>query len=980
MRRLVCCFAVGMLLALPASAVAQSSGIAGMVRDSSGAVLPGVTVEAASPALIERSRTALTDTQGRYNIVDLRPGVYTVTFTLPGFSTVKREEIQLSAQFVATVNAELKVGTLEETVTVTGESPIVDTSNVVKRQIVDREVIESMPTSKNWSTLGIMTVGVYSNQNDVGGSAGEHQNQLKAHGGSFNDRIVQLDGLMIANMACNYACTGISTNDGSTQELSYEFGAISAEVGGGGVRVNIIPREGGNRFSGTSFFNFANSSLQGNNVDDAMRAQNVLTADSIERIYDGSFAIGGPLKKDKIWFWTAHRFWGYEQIRTNTFYEKNPFDFVFDPDPSRPGTETQENGSLDLRLTWQMSPRNKISGYYNYAPRNTNHWTLVSTIQPDASNLQNLPVNHFETVTFRSTISSKLLFEAAAGNMTEVWTREPVEDSETSTGYPVTEQTTGINFRAYSATFSRNYTSLRSYRTSLTYVTGSHAFKVGMTLQEGPAITDVYTSKDTSLTVRNGAPFQVTVRTTPYTARERLVADLGIYAQDTWKFDRLTANLGIRFDYLNGKIDKQTAAGGTWIGPRSFEELTNVPNYKDIGPRLGVAYDLFGNGKTALKATVSRYILPYTLAVTRLLNPFNTSVNTATRSWNTDNGDGIPQESELGPLSNNAFGQVNVATRYDDPTIRGFGKRRGNWEYAASVTQEVMPRLSVDAGYYRRVQNNFTATDNLDVAPTDFNPFCVTSPRDPRLPGGGGQQICGLYDIVSTKFGVATNNVVRRVADLGVEQSEVFDGLDVTFAARPGGGVFLNGGVATGRIHFDQCQAYVDNPATTYGLTGATFAQCDYSSGLLTQFKVNGTYTLPWQDIQIGGVLQNLPGQQILAQWNITQADVQNLGRPLSGGANTSRVVPLIEPGTEFTPRRTQIDLRLSKSFNLGGAKRLQLMADIFNLTNSNAAVGATSNAGEPPASLITTYGSAWLKPLNVLQARYVKFGAQFVF
>jgi len=980
--RILGCLAGGIIAALltATTASAQSSGIAGVVRDSSGGVLPGVTVEASSPALIERTRSVVTDAQGRYNIVDLRPGVYTVTFALTGFSTVRREEIQLSAQFVATVNADLRVGTLEETVTVTGESPIVDTSNVVKRQIVDREVIESMPTSKNWSTLGIMTVGVYSNQNDVGGSAGEHQNQLKAHGGSFNDRIVQLDGLMIANMACNYACTGISTNDGSTQELSYEFGAISAEVGGGGVRVNIIPREGGNRFSGTSFFNFANSSLQGNNVDDAMRAQNVLTADSIERIYDGSFAIGGPLKQDKIWFWTAHRFWGYEQIRTNTFYEKNPFDFVFDPDPSRPGTETQENGSLDMRLTWQISPRNKISGYYNYAPRNTNHWTLVSTIQPDASNLQNLPVNHFETLTFRSTISSKLLFEAAAGNMTETWTREPVEDSETSKGYPVTEQTTGINFRAYSATFSRNYTSLRSYRTSLTYVTGSHAFKVGMTLQEGPAITDVYTSHDTALTVRNGAPFQVTVRTTPYTARERLVADLGIYAQDTWKFDRLTANLGIRFDYLNGKIDKQTAAGGTWIGPRSFDELTDVPNYKDIGPRLGLAYDVFGNGKTALKGTVSRYILPYTLAVTRLLNPFNTSVNTATRSWNTDNGDGIPQVSELGPLSNNAFGQVNVATRYDDPTIRGFGKRRGNWEYAASVTQEVMPRLSLDVGYYRRIQNNFTATDNLDVAPADFEPYCVTSPRDPRLPGGGGQQICGLYDIVPAKFGVATNNIVRRVADLGVEQNEVFDGLDLTFAARLGGGVFLNGGVATGRTHFDQCGAYVDNPAEAFGLTGSTFAYCDYSSGMLTQFKVNGSYTLPWQQIQIGGVLQNLPGQQILAQWNITQADAQNLGRPLSGGANTSRVVPLIEPGTEFTPRRTQIDLRLSKSFNLGGAKRLQLMGDIFNLTNSNAAVGATSNAGEPPASLITTYGSAWLKPLNVLQARYVKFGAQFVF
>ena len=965
---------------IPINASAQSSGIAGVVRDTSGAVMPGVTVEASSPALIEKVRTVFTDSQGRYNIVDLRPGVYTVTFTLTGFSTVRREEIQLSAAFTANVNAELRVGALEETITVSGESPIVDTQNVIKRQIVDRDVIEAMPTSKNWSTLGVMTVGVFSNQNDVGGSAGEHQNQLKAHGGSFNDRIVQLDGLMIANMACNYACTGISTNDASTEELSYEFGAISAEVGGGGVRVNIIPREGGNRFSGTAFLNYANSALQGNNVDDELRSQGVTTADSIKRINDASFAIGGPLKRDKLWFWTAHRFWGYEQIRTNTFYEGNPHDFVFDPDRSRPGTETQENGSMDLRLTWQISPRNKISGYYNYAPRKTEHWTLVSTIQPDASNLQNLPVNHFETLTFRSTISSKLLFEAAAGNMTEIWTREPVEDSETSKGYPVTEQTTGINFRAYSATFSRNYTSLRSYRSSLAYVTGSHAFKVGMTLQEGPAITDVYTSHDTALTVRNGVPFQVTVRTTPYTARERLVADLGLYAQDTWTFNRFTANLGVRFDYLNNKVEKQTAAGGTWIGPRSFDELVDVPNFTDIGPRLGLVYDLFGNGKTALKATVSRYILPSTVGTARLLNPFNTSVNTATRPWTDSNNDGIPQLSELGALSNNAFGQVNIATRYDDATIRGFGKRRGNWEYSASVTHEVMPRLSVDVAYYRRTQVNFTATDNLDIAPGDYQPYCVTAPRDPRLPDGGGQQICGLYDIVPAKFGVATNNIVKQVKDLGVTQDEVFDGVDVAFSARPGGGVFLNGGVAMGRTRFDQCDAFVDNPAETFGLTGATFSYCDYTSGMQTQAKVNGSYTLPWQQIQIGGVIQNLPGQQILAQWNITQADAQGLGRPLSGGANTSRVVPLIKPGTMFSPRRTQVDVRLSKSFRLRDNQRLQLMADIFNLTNSNAAVGATSNAGEPPAALITTYGSAWLRPLNVLQARYVKFGAQLVF
>ena len=207
-------------VALPATAFAQASGIAGVVRDTSGAVMPGVTVEASSPVLIERVRTATTDAQGQYKIVDLRPGAYTVTFTLPGFSIVKREGIELPATFTATVNADLRVGALEETVTVTGASPIVDTQNVLKRQVVSKDTIDAMPTSKNWSTIGVMTVGVSSNQSDVGGSAGEHQNQLKAHGGSFNDRLVQLDGIMNANMACNYSCTGLSTNDASTQELS----------------------------------------------------------------------------------------------------------------------------------------------------------------------------------------------------------------------------------------------------------------------------------------------------------------------------------------------------------------------------------------------------------------------------------------------------------------------------------------------------------------------------------------------------------------------------------------------------------------------------------------------------------------------------------------------------------------------------------------------------------------------------------------
>jgi hypothetical protein len=303
-----------------------------------------------------------------------------------------------------------------------------------------------------------------------------------------------------------------------------------------------------------------------------------------------------------------------------------------------------------------------------------------------------------------------------------------------------------------------------------------------------------------------------------------------------------------------------------------------------------------------------------------------------------------------------------------------------------------MARVSTELSYYRRAQGHFTTTDNLDVASADFTPYCVTAPADSRLPGGGGNQICGLYDISAAKFGVATNNIVTFTDNYG-KQTEVFDGVDVAVNARMRAGLFLTGGFATGNTRYNSCDAFVDNPRTPFGLstssalpptagTGSAFVYCAYDTSWLSQVKVTGSYTMPWQQIQLGAVLQNLPGQMILANWNITQADVAangSLGRPLAGGANTSRVVPLIQPGTEYTPRRTQLDLRVAKYIPVG-AKKVQVMADIFNVFNSNAAVGATSNAGEPPAAINTTYGSAWLKPLNILQARYVKFGAQLTF
>jgi hypothetical protein len=224
--------ALAFVLLVPHAALAQSA-IAGVVRDSTGAVLPGVTVEASSDALIERVRTVVTDAAGQYKIVDLRPGVYAVTFTLAGFSTVRREGIELIASFTAPVNADLRIGGVEEVITVTGESPIVDTQRVVQQTVMTREIIDAIPTAKTFQNIGVLVPGVTISAGgtgatpyDVGGSSGEQQVQMAIHGGATQDMVVQMDGMRFNNLCGSGSYTGISGNDALMEQISFETGDL----------------------------------------------------------------------------------------------------------------------------------------------------------------------------------------------------------------------------------------------------------------------------------------------------------------------------------------------------------------------------------------------------------------------------------------------------------------------------------------------------------------------------------------------------------------------------------------------------------------------------------------------------------------------------------------------------------------------------------------------------------------------------------
>ena len=327
----------------PALAFAQAE-LTGAVRDASGAVLPGVTVEAASPALIEKVRAVVTDGNGVYRIVDLRPGPYTMTFTLPGFSTSRREGLELSGSATYVVNAEMRVGALEETITVTGEAPVVDVQTVTRQQVITHDVIDAIPTGRNYYSLGVLIPGVSSNATDVGGSTGDAMAQLTVHGSRPSSQRLTQNGVSTAGLSGSGGFAGTVPNVSAAAEVTIDTNAASAELATGGVRINFIPRDGGNQVSGSVFFNYAHEDfLQADNYTERVQGLGLTAPGKIKKNWDFAPALGGPVRRDRLWYYLTARYNGAQNYAAGMYHNRNAWDpakWTYEPDTSRPALST----------------------------------------------------------------------------------------------------------------------------------------------------------------------------------------------------------------------------------------------------------------------------------------------------------------------------------------------------------------------------------------------------------------------------------------------------------------------------------------------------------------------------------------------------------------------------------------------------------------------------------------------------------------
>ena len=971
------------------SIAAAQSQFAGQVRDESSAVLPGVSVEAASPVLIEKVRVAVTDAQGRYTIVDLRPGTYKLTFTLTGFSSVIRDAIELPSNFTATINVEMKVGSLEETITVSGATPVVDVQQVSKTVVLTRELIDSLPTTRNILTVGQMIPGIRTTVPDVGGSQMLEQAGMRVHGMNQRNTTIYFDGLQ-TNSAGNDGQSVPYSNDEMNAELSIRTSALPAEIGAGGVNLNSIPKDGGNIFSGSVFLGGSDGGWQSDNATDELSARGLSDANSISHIQVFSASIGGPIVRDRIWFFLAVRHGATDEVAANVPTQialsaaaaSRPLAAGYRFDPGQPIRTIQDQFIRDVtpRVTVQLTSKNKFSAMIDRAWKYKGKEFGFGEDPLFASTYRNPQRGHYTwaTTKWTSVPTNRLLLEVGYAFSTfnrdidnQDWVELPkfLPSGQVNPDWIANARKTdtALNFTSAcilptgctawaSAQNNKGISTRMPIQAAASYVTGSHSFKVGFQWAFGKDEQNTDRQGDLIQNFVNGAPSSVTVTNGDVRVPGRVVADTAFYVQDTWAIKRLTISPGVRIENFNAKMAAVYKPAGRFVSERFIPEQRCLPCWNgDVRPRFSAAYDLFGNGKTALKLGVSRYSAPYTgsfarlyaeaVAVTESRNWFDVDLiaGTSTRSGIrrlTDN-DGIAQDNEIGPSSSANFGQRS--DRSYDPDI----KRFSNWEYTAAVQHQLFRNVSVGLSYFRRTYSDLVAADRVNISLADYTAFQARMPdfsRDATLAGVlDPNEIITIYNLNPAK---RTQFATIRDSNSTTDQS-IYNGFETGFQARLRGGAAVYGGWTIERNLSIFCSGD-DNPNGSVGtdlyqaapiaLGGRFCDQRHFAVPFISDFKIAGSVPLVY-DITFGANLQAYPGSARVITWTPAASVYPN------GARTNSETIILTEPGSSYQPRYNQLDITVKKNFRVG-RKVFALQADIFNVTNSSSILTTTNAIG----------------------------------
>ena len=1022
----------------PGVASAQST-ISGVVRDASGSVLPGVTVEATSPALIQKVRTAVSDGTGQYRITDLLPGTYRVTYDLPGFTRVVREGVELTGSGVFTINADMRVGGVQETITVTGETPIVDVQSTRREMVLSNEMLSTLPITRSYGTLLAAIPGIVTDNTSLSAMAEPFMTFFTSNGGRANEGRMMIDGLPVA---ASFNGGGVSTfiyDVVNTEEMQVLVSGGLGEAEAGGPSVNLVPRSGGNTFTGSAFYSGTGNRFRSDNTTEYLRSIGITRPPALLTLNDMSVSIGGPLMRDRLWFYgTARDFWSATFVE-RAFANANAgnaarWDYVQDQTVETRGTNKRD--IVSIRLTGQVNERNRVSFSHEYQHRCSggaitssgqacrgrgSNWIGIgtATASPESwPGYHDFPYNVTQA-TWSSPWSNRVLMEAGFSRFQYLWAGFGQAPPDGLTGLiPVTEQ---LAIDGHPANFTYrgmydplgfgwadNVANTNNWRASMSYVTGSHNVKVGY---QGSYQRSLL-GRQANTTLRryvfnNRAPIGV-----GYTLSERWeqndrTATTSFFAQDQWTKGRVTVQGAVRYDrassWAPADHNGSTTTSPFMPAPITFGRTVSVSGYHDITTRWGAAWDVFGTGKTAIKVNAGKYLQNATNDQNYTANnPAARIVNNVfNRGWTDGNGDRIvdcdlrsaAEQNNLAAggdrcaaLGGNDvnFGNANPNLTIINPDIlHGWGVRPYDGQIGVSVQQQVLPRLSVEASYNRRWFGNFFVTDNQLIGPADYGAWTYTAPVDPRLPDGGGYPV-KVFSITREAALRGARNYQTFETDFGDARTQYWHGVNVSVNARLRNGFMFQGGTSTGRGVRDTCDTVVtiDSPDPR---------GCHVTEPVMTSVRGSASYTVPWVDVLVSAQVRNLNPANVAGVGAVSATNGSSLNAT-SAVPNSVVLASLGRlPGTALVTQTTNVNLLATGQLYPDsrvtqvdmrfakilrfGGRRADIGVDLYNMFNT-----ADYTAFDQSYDYGVASGGEWLYPTAIVRPRFVRLNVTFTF